>query len=202
VALNYQTHDKHVIINEGKFRDNGGCGYILKPTILRNPSTPFDPDQLRTFVPTSKIRKLKIEVINARNLPKPFPKQEKQKPKSFISKFKTAGSTPTFVDPFVRIKVVGVPCDCKKVKTSKVNDNGFNPEWMEMFEFDFMMSEMDVIVFTVYSQEGVGRSKLAYISAPVETLTDGYRILELLDPKQGGKKIPLCNLFCRFQIFT
>lgn len=27
----------------GKFSDNGGCGYILKPEFLRNKETPFTP---------------------------------------------------------------------------------------------------------------------------------------------------------------
>ena len=30
-------------LNDGKFRDNGGCGYLLKPSCLRN-GTPFHPD--------------------------------------------------------------------------------------------------------------------------------------------------------------
>ncbi len=34
-ALNYQTSGKPMDLNEGKFRDNGGCGYLLKPTIMR-----------------------------------------------------------------------------------------------------------------------------------------------------------------------
>ena len=25
-------------LNQGKFRQNGGCGYILKPEIMRNPN--------------------------------------------------------------------------------------------------------------------------------------------------------------------
>lgn len=35
VALNYQTPGKAMDLNEGKFRDNGGCGYLLKPAIMR-----------------------------------------------------------------------------------------------------------------------------------------------------------------------
>jgi hypothetical protein len=31
VALNYQTHDDAQLINLAKFKDNGGCGYIMKP---------------------------------------------------------------------------------------------------------------------------------------------------------------------------
>lgn len=43
VALNYQTSGTSMRLNEGKFRDNGGCGYVLKPRCLRR-GTPFSPD--------------------------------------------------------------------------------------------------------------------------------------------------------------
>jgi len=36
VALNYQTTSEAMDLNDGKFRQNGGCGYILKPDILRD----------------------------------------------------------------------------------------------------------------------------------------------------------------------
>ena len=36
VALNYQTEDKQNIMNDAKFADNGGCGFILKPDFLRD----------------------------------------------------------------------------------------------------------------------------------------------------------------------
>ena len=35
VALNYQTPDLGMQINQGLFRLNGGCGYVLKPAWLR-----------------------------------------------------------------------------------------------------------------------------------------------------------------------
>ena len=41
VALNYQTEDEQNIINDAKFSDNGGCGFILKPEFLRNHSQPY-----------------------------------------------------------------------------------------------------------------------------------------------------------------
>ena len=39
VALNFQTTDLPMQINQGKFRQNGGSGYILKPHFLRNQVT-------------------------------------------------------------------------------------------------------------------------------------------------------------------
>ena len=34
IALNYQTFDQPMQINQGKFRLNGGCGWVLKPVHL------------------------------------------------------------------------------------------------------------------------------------------------------------------------
>ncbi|CAN0057558.1 unnamed protein product, partial [Laminaria digitata] len=55
VALNYQTPGVSMRLNDGKFRDNGGCGYLLKPSCLRNgkhfhpDSGPFPPGQQMTL---------------------------------------------------------------------------------------------------------------------------------------------------------
>lgn len=56
VALNYQTPGVSMRLNDGKFRDNGGCGYLLKPSCLRTgkafhpESGPFPPGQITLSV--------------------------------------------------------------------------------------------------------------------------------------------------------
>ena len=35
VALNYQTPGLMMNLNDGKFLENGGCGYVLKPSVMR-----------------------------------------------------------------------------------------------------------------------------------------------------------------------
>ena len=47
-TLNFQTPDTYMHLNQGFFRRNGGCGYVLKPAVMRKEdagggSTPFDP---------------------------------------------------------------------------------------------------------------------------------------------------------------
>lgn len=54
VALNYQTSGLPMRLNDGKFRDNGGCGYLLKPEVLRRPDSSFDPDY-GPFAPNDRI---------------------------------------------------------------------------------------------------------------------------------------------------
>ena len=43
VSLNFQTADRPMQIYRGKFKDNGGCGYVLKPAFMTDPNTTFDP---------------------------------------------------------------------------------------------------------------------------------------------------------------
>lgn len=46
VALNFQTPSKEMHINQGRFIQNGVCGYILKPEFQRSLSSQFDPNTL------------------------------------------------------------------------------------------------------------------------------------------------------------
>jgi hypothetical protein len=49
VALNYQTLDKHVLVNEGLFsNENGRCGYVLKPAGVRSSSSTSRQKAVRT----------------------------------------------------------------------------------------------------------------------------------------------------------
>lgn len=48
VALNFQTGDKPMQLNQAKFRDNGKCGYLLKPEFMNHDD--FDPFDKNTLV--------------------------------------------------------------------------------------------------------------------------------------------------------
>ena len=43
VALNFQTSDAPLLMNDGLFRQNGGCGYLLKPERVLGKTTQPDP---------------------------------------------------------------------------------------------------------------------------------------------------------------
>jgi len=43
VSLNFQTPDRQMQLFRGKFKDNGSCGYLLKPSFLTDPNTSFNP---------------------------------------------------------------------------------------------------------------------------------------------------------------
>ena len=105
VALNYQTkNDVDTMANLGKFRENGKCGYVLKPEYLRFDNAP----------PSPPIR-LYVHVISAEQLPKPGGSQGGE-----------------IIDPYVMVHIAGIPEDTKEYRTATVNDNGFNPTWNEV----------------------------------------------------------------------
>lgn len=61
IALNYQTPDKSMQLNQAKFRDNGACGFVLKPEFLISENG----DELLSRV-ASKV--VTLRVIGARYL--------------------------------------------------------------------------------------------------------------------------------------
>lgn len=65
IALNYQTPDKPMQLNQAKFRDNGACGYILKPDFMFRDE--FDPNDPNTLIGVEE-KVINIRIIGARHL--------------------------------------------------------------------------------------------------------------------------------------
>ncbi|NXA90031.1 PLCZ1 phosphodiesterase, partial [Melanocharis versteri] len=59
IALNFQTPGTQMELQDGKFLDNGGCGYVLKPEFLRDRNTTFTPQNVGGY---SKPMSLSIRV--------------------------------------------------------------------------------------------------------------------------------------------
>ena len=95
VALNYQTGDKPMQLNYAKFRENGNCGYLLKPEFMfREDFNPYDSKYLLHMEPL----KISLKIIGARHLSK--------------SKRGT-------VSPFVEVEVIGAEFDTSVKLTTK-----------------------------------------------------------------------------------
>ena len=43
VSLNFQTSDRAMQLYRGKFKDNGSCGYLLKPSFMTGDDITFNP---------------------------------------------------------------------------------------------------------------------------------------------------------------
>lgn len=95
VALNYQTGDRPMQLNQAKFRDNGNCGYLLKPNFMFRDE--FDPNDKNTLIDVDPIT-ISIRIIGARHLHR--------------AKKSTAS-------PFVEVEVIGAEFDSGVKLTTK-----------------------------------------------------------------------------------
>jgi len=159
VALNYQSNSLPKWIAQGKFSDNGGCGYVLKPDFLRSGS-----NNLWDAAPSEELIQMEVTVLSGHYLPKPLKKSEKSE----------------VIDPYVNVFVHGVESDCKKCSTAAVSNNGFNPKWNETFTFSLRAPELAYLTFTVNDHEMVGKHELVgQTSFPVCALIPGFKVVPL-----------------------
>ena len=177
VALNYQSQGPKLWAEQGKFLANGGCGYVLKPFYMRQPDNLFDVGKLSKRDPCelSRVHILKIRVLSARQCPKP--KEDNRK----------------ITDPAIELTIEGIPTDCKTYRTRRVTDNGFSPEWNKEFMFRFALSDMAVLIVSIYDDHLTSSTRLAYAAFPVDSLRPGYRLISFNDC--SGQLIPFCDLF-------
>lgn len=146
VALNQQTPGAMLDLHRGRFSQNGGCGYVLRPAVMRDEVSYFSahthgcvpgvpPQTLRI-----KVRQLcflkrnppggyrsrdepalcsTLQVISAHNLPKP----------------QGSGAKGEVIDPYVVLELHGVPADCAEQRTRTAAQNQDDPMFDETFEF-------------------------------------------------------------------
>jgi hypothetical protein len=137
VALNFQTPGLMMDLYDGKFRQNGGCGYVLKPAMMRQPGFSV-PSSLRESAPISPPQLLRIRVHQ-----KAFYRERTHvhifpsfitcvmwglyyfPPISFepfsspqiisgqqLPRPRGSAAKATIVDPYVLIQIYGIPIDC------------------------------------------------------------------------------------------
>ena len=153
-------------VNKAMFKDNGGCGYVLKPEILRNPALGFDPSDIKSM-PNRK--SVEIRVISALNLP--------QNDELLIKDIS---------DPFVTVHIYGLKVDLAERKTKAVQDNGFNPIWNDSFKFVVNCPELAMVKFTV-KDEDIGKNQLiGDYAIRFSNMKPGYRHLRLNNKSGQG----------------
>jgi len=107
VALNFQTPDLPMQLNQGKFEYNGTTGYLLKPDFMRRPDRNFDP--FSEDVDGIITAQCAVQVIAGQ----------------FLSDKK--------VGTYVEVDMYGLPADTikKEFRTRMVPGNGLNPVYNE-----------------------------------------------------------------------
>ncbi|TMS06742.1 1-phosphatidylinositol 4,5-bisphosphate phosphodiesterase delta-4 [Larimichthys crocea] len=180
VALNFQTAGLEMDLNDGLFRQNGCCGYVLKPDFMRDGNTQFSPEKPEERQGYKPLR-LSIQVISGQQLPKVNQKE---------------GS---IVDPLVRVEIYGVPQDQNKEETSHINNNGFNPVWNESLNFVIHTPELALVRFVVEDYDKASRNDfMGQFTLPFTCIQAGYRHIHLLS--KDGTPIPPSSLFVNISI--
>lgn len=162
VALNFQTQDALLRLNDGRFRENGGCGYVLKPTSLMVDND-FDSE-----IPVI----MTLRILSGSCLPNP-----------------KGLSSSEIINPYVRITLFDVNNDGKEITTTSATNvapnNGFVPIWNTdkmLFRVENMSTA--ILQFTIYDKAtGVGGTDefIASGSIPIQCLREGCRSVQLFD---------------------
>ncbi|KAG2458046.1 PLCD1 phosphodiesterase, partial [Polypterus senegalus] len=136
VALNFQTPCLQMDLYQGMFKENGLCGYVLKPKFLREGTSQFNP-MCVTSGEWLQPKKLHVMIISGQQLPK-------------VNQDKIN----SIVDPLVKVEIFGVPRDVQKAETHHLNNNGFNPMWNKTYVFDISVPQLAFIRFLVEDYDG------------------------------------------------
>ncbi|XP_053993829.1 1-phosphatidylinositol 4,5-bisphosphate phosphodiesterase delta-4-like isoform X2 [Hylaeus volcanicus] len=131
VALNFQAVGLATLMNLGRFRENGGCGYILKPPLLRQPNHVFLPNAklnpyLLNLVHEFPLR-ITIQILGAQQLPYT----------SMLQKWKKKRDT---TSTYVVVLLEGIKKDLKIYKTAPVSNKFTKIRWTnEIFVFNITL---------------------------------------------------------------
>lgn len=197
MALNYQKFDSKIWLNQGKFRLNGGCGFVLKPELMLNSVS-------TGVVFKSGSRRGSYQAKKEENEAAKVPNKAKQL--TGHSSIDVCGSLPWELDPLLlgkrilrvtivsghylpttvtamknnRKEIINPYVDVslnglhekvneykQKFKTKIVVGNGFNPEWRECFDFEVLLPELSLLSFVVRSKESGTVLKGSFVAQQV-----------------------------------
>lgn len=166
VSMNF-IRNKFILLNDGRFRENGGQGYVLKPEYLTS-SLDTSVDALNCATP----RKITIRILSGSQLPK--------------SADKKSSST---INPFVRVTLFDASpaslLPSPVFKTQVVEGNGLNPIWnaQDAASFSCLNPSVGILLFCVYDHCNITKTDLfiGFSAMPVSCIREGYRCVSLFD---------------------
>ncbi|XP_060637084.1 inactive phospholipase C-like protein 1 [Anolis sagrei] len=162
VAMNYQTPGPMMDLHTGWFLQNGGCGYVLRPSVMREEISYFSANT-KGIVPGVSPQVLHVKIISGQNFPKP----------------KGACAKGDVIDPYVCLEIHGIPADCTEQRTKTVQQNSDNPIFDESFEFEINLPELAMMRFVVLDDDYIGDEFIGQCAIPLECLQPGYRHIPL-----------------------
>ncbi|RWS23685.1 Inactive phospholipase C-like protein 2 [Leptotrombidium deliense] len=176
VAMNYQTGGQMMDFYRGWFRQNGNCGYVLKPAFLRERFCLFN-SRRKDSLPAVDPLSIRLKIISGQQLPRP----------------RGASCKASAIDPYITVQVTGVPGDCAEVRTRTVSNEGNSPLFDENFEFSVSVPELALLRFVVLDDDYINDDFIGQNTIAVECIQTGYRHVKLYS--NDGSLIPNATLF-------
>ena len=208
VALNWQTFDAHMQMNQAMFAaGTDAYGYVLKPEYLRKPRIKHGDFEHRVKLPRYKM-KFSVQVISAQQLPRAatMGKDTPLNPFIEVQMFSAedrargiangSGGQQTYSNGYHGI---GSPY---RRQTQVRFGNGYNPQFGETIELSLETKypELVFVRFIVFNSDdgrayGKGTRQLAAFTAKLDSLQKGYRHLPLYNGH--GEEFIFSTLFCK-----
>jgi myosin heavy subunit len=165
VSMNLHSSDEHLLVNDGRFRANGSCGYVLKPAELLEDVPQRAQTWRFTVLCGSCLPKSEV-AMTRKSIPVPV------------------GGSIHPISPFVRVALYDGAIGEEVIlhETKPVHKNGFSPVWNdEEDEFDFKVTNpsIAVLLFTVWDDDT--SDFVAGAAVPVDSIRQGYRSVSLFD---------------------
>ncbi|XP_055502569.1 1-phosphatidylinositol 4,5-bisphosphate phosphodiesterase epsilon-1 isoform X3 [Leucoraja erinacea] len=174
VALNYQTDDLPMHLNAAMFEANGGCGYVLKSSVLWDRNCRMN----NQFSPLERIENMSpslhsITIISGQ----------------YVCPSNTSGN------PCVEIDVLGMPQDSSHFRTKPIHRNTLNPMWNEQFFYHVYFEDLVFIRFAVV--ENNSSTITAQRVVQLKALKAGYRHLQLRNSHNEPLEISSLFIYSR-----
>ena len=165
-SLNQQVCDAFVLVNDGRFRVNGSCGYVLKPESMIERKG-GDISRRNRFV-ADMPQVWSIKILSGQNFPQPRKKilRGNINPRVRVTLY-DGGLSP----PIVHL-------------TESVKMNGLSPIWAETKGAKFHVKDPStaILLFSLWDWEtNQSEDFIAAASIPVSCMRQGYRSVPLFD---------------------
>jgi len=213
VALNYQTTSSvHFQCYRAFFRRNGGCGYVLKSSSLRDTQLLADTSSVPSPLSAPPmLRVYRLTLLCGKLLPKPAESRSVdelwlQPHCPLVRPVKTVEGA--VISPFVTVELVGggtFACASRdaescvnggKWESASVSSNGFDPQWVgQSVELVASHPELTVLRIVLLSEQHHARVSLhgakhqpqilGYEALPLDAVRCGIRSVQLRDRHAG-----------------
>lgn len=159
VSLNYQTGDKNLQLNNGLFRQNGRCGYVLRPDFLNDPALNYNPFSRQSIEAHDEPLTLSIFISGGQHL---------------------AYGGKNIASPYVEVEITGAKCDNDRWRTRSHEGNALCPVWNDQRTFDIANPSVAILRFYVCHEDMFSdKIFLGQFCIPVKLIRTGYRSVPL-----------------------